>query len=163
MRGAVGFALCGLVLLALGGCTAAQQQQLATTHATVQAAISTAATNIANVNATVVKFTQADVTSAKNDADQHGDTVASSCYAYVLANLDAVNGDISLPVGAVSAFQKVRDGAQGLGSAASNAFLLACAPLKESAEGDIMTAASLATALAAKVGLKIALPAIPAL
>ena len=95
----------------------------------------------------LMKATEADLASAKADADAHNDVFASQCYAGVSAYLAANPVQAQVPDinGVVSAFQAVRDvvkGVEGGAAAVPPALVEACGPLALDVQNDIARAAA---------------------
>lgn len=64
---------------------------------------------VVNLPANLASLTVADLQAADVDAKAHGDAVASMCYEAVIPMIQVANSPVA-PVGAVSAFQDLRDG-----------------------------------------------------
>jgi len=118
------------VALALGACSSAPQVTIQPPVAATQAAVPAPSDPLAQLRA----FTLADLTAASADAKAQTppDITASQCYDFLAKNLPTLPSFApGQTVGAVMAFQKLRDLQNGVTS--QNGFLkslnLACAPL----------------------------------
>ncbi|MFP5249286.1 MAG: hypothetical protein ACLGP3_05630 [Acidobacteriota bacterium] len=111
--------------------------------------------------ASVHQLTVKDVQTALNIAQAQGDTEGAQCWGYLLAQLQAApgaSGALIPPAGIASTFEAGRVAVNmansGLSAAQRVAFETNCGPMIVNAEGNL-------TALAAAVGVKIALPVLP--
>ncbi|HVC54962.1 MAG TPA: hypothetical protein VND95_03350 [Stellaceae bacterium] len=142
--------LAGGLALSLAGCAVNPQTGLPTSGA-------------ADPLATLGKFTLTDLQNADKLALASNDGVAHTCFAYlipVVTQAQAAQGGPGLPVsGAFSAFEAGRvaiNNGKSLLTGVPSALNVACAPL-------VLDAANTVFALAAKVGVSVALPGIAGL
>lgn len=111
---------------------------------------------LGQVQATLQKFTVADLQAADADAKAHNDTLASTCYEALVPVIAAQPNLIpnSVPKGVFTAFQEGRDGVTAIQAVptALKGLNVACGPLVLDAQQTILA-----------LGLKVAPAALPAL
>jgi hypothetical protein len=90
------------------------------------------------------EITLADVAAARDSALRWNDTLAVTCYDYLLVRLPELGLRGTTDVkGAVSAFQKARNAVKASQEGLSPEFKVACGPLYMDAKGDIRGLASM--------------------
>jgi hypothetical protein len=113
-----------------------------------QPAASTRSTPTADLGTTLAHFTLADLQNAATDAKAHGDTVAALCYTYLAGQLTSATTGENAPVsGPISAFQRLRDVQQAVGSGISQNFQLNCAPLLSDTQANVLKLGALGTGI----------------
>lgn len=117
--------LCAAALIATSGCD------------TLQSMLSTGNTD----QQALANFTTADLQAAIADATANDDQTALMCYNALLPIARAQETAGAVPVGAISTFQRGRDGVQLLKG--SSPVKLACAPLAIDVQGDTLSLTTL--------------------
>ena len=158
------FAIVSATLLAatLGACTGNPPPQVTLQNPVVVTPPAATATTAPTTNdplAQLAAFTLADLQSADADAKAQNppDVTASQCYDYLLAVIPTIKLPGLNTVGAILAFQRGRDLANGLNASQGRlkSLNLACAPLVIDAQTTLnkLIAVGGGTAVSASVGL----------
>lgn len=112
--------------------------------------------------AQLAAFTVADLTAADSDAVTNGDAIAHACYPALIAFVQGQAGNASLTVkGAISAFQRARDLANGVQAGLPVALRLGCSALVLDTQELVAKLAALGVGSAATAGAILPVPVLP--
>jgi len=138
--------------LLLTACSAGVQADLTKFNTQVDTTAKKIEGDVSHFLDSMNKFTIADLTAAKADADAHGDLEASMCWAGLIPIVQSIGTGGAQPVvpkiiGGATLFQAVRNLIQGSHNADATPILrqvnIACGALYVSARGDIIKVAGM--------------------